>query len=68
MNDSKYQLMCLFNEYFGRRTHFCKSENIDAFYQMASENYGIKTTPEEVKECFDLFVKALTTSKNYYIK
>lgn len=60
MKDSKYQLMCLFNEYFGSCTYFYMNEkNIETFYEMASQNYGIETSLEEVKECFNLFVNTL---------
>ena len=58
---SKLQLMNLFNEFFGHRHYIYKYEieNIKALYDMATENYGIKTTPEEVKECINLFITTL---------
>lgn len=65
---SKYKLMNLFNEYFGRRSYVYKFEtdekSIQILYDIAVNHYGIKTTPEEVKEVLTLFFNTLNQVRN----
>lgn len=66
---SKFQLMQLFNSYFGHRNYIYKREieNIKALYEIATEHYGIKTTPEEVQECMNLFIAALKKARHHEV-